>query len=137
MRELFAKWSSELETGIIWQDLQHKELVEAVQTLYTAIATKKPEEEVQKIVKFLYDYTVHHFSMEEKYMEDYNFPEISEHVQQHQRFVKMLQDFEKERANSKILANLSLCNDLAEWTITHIKVDDHKMADFVKEQGGV
>ncbi|ACF13531.1 hemerythrin-like metal-binding protein [Chloroherpeton thalassium ATCC 35110] len=125
MDDHFAKWSPELETGIIWQDLQHKELVEAVKTLYTAISKKKPEEEVQKIVAFLYDYTVHHFSMEEKHMEEYGYPDMLQHVDQHQRFIRMLEDFEKERKNSKVLANLSLCNDLqngqlptSKWMIT-------------------
>ncbi len=129
-------WSPEFENGVIWQDMQHRELVQAIHKLYKAIASRQPEEVVQKIVAFLYDYTKNHFEMEEKYMEEFQYPDTMIHVQQHRDFIAMLDNFEKERIDSKTLANLSLCFDLNEWTLSHIKNEDQKFAKYLIDEGG-
>lgn len=129
-------WSSEYENGVIWQDMQHRELIQVIQKLYKAIASKQPDEVIQKIVTFLHDYTKNHFDMEEKYMVEFNYPDAMLHIQQHRSFIDMLTNFEKERAGTKLLANLSLCYDLNEWTLSHIKNDDQKFAHFLQEEGG-
>jgi hemerythrin-like metal-binding protein len=136
MQNGLSVWSAEFENGVIWQDMQHRELVQSINKLYKAIASNQPEEVIQKIVAFLHDYTMNHFDMEEKYMEEFQYPETLAHAQQHKDFVRMLEIFEKERKHSKTLANLSLCFDLNEWTLSHIKNEDQKFARFLQETGG-
>jgi hemerythrin len=128
-------WSSEFENGVIWQDLQHRELVQSVHKLYNAILKRESEEVMQGIIAFLHGYTKNHFDMEEQYMEALHYPQMVQHVQQHRDFIQMLENFERERTHCKTLANLSLCYDLNNWTLNHIKTDDHLLAGFLRVEG--
>ncbi|NTV46788.1 MAG: hemerythrin family protein [Chlorobiales bacterium] len=135
MSSALTQWSSEFENGIIWQDQQHHELILSVHKLYNAILSKQSDDAIQEIVDFLYGYTKNHFDMEERYMEKYLYPETDAHVFQHRSFIKMLEDFEKERRGGKSLANLALCYDLNTWTLNHIKTEDQRFAHFLKMEG--
>jgi len=130
-------WSSEFENGIIWQDLQHRELIQAVHKLYNAVASKQDDSVIQSIVEFLHDYTKNHFDMEERYMEESNYPDLLSHVERHKEFIQMLEDFESERTQTKYISNLSLCYDLNEWTLTHIRTYDRVLADFLQNESGL
>ncbi|ACF14093.1 hemerythrin-like metal-binding protein [Chloroherpeton thalassium ATCC 35110] len=130
-------WSSDFENGIIWQDLQHRELVQAVHKLYGAIASKQDDSVIQSIIEFLHDYTKNHFDMEERYMEETHYPELLSHVERHKEFIDMLENFEAERVQSKYMANLSLCYDLNEWTLKHIRTYDRQLAIFLQNERGL
>jgi len=130
-------WSSEFENGIIWQDLQHRELIQAVHKLYNAVASKQDDSVIQSIVEFLHDYTKNHFDMEERYMEESNYPDLLSHIERHKEFIQMLEDFESERTQTKYISNLSLCYDLNEWTLTHIRTYDRVLADFLQNESGL
>ena len=61
-------WSAQYETGILLVDTQHKKLVDAINTLHDAMKEGKGKEKIESTLNFLVEYTVLHFSAEEKLM---------------------------------------------------------------------
>ena len=128
------KWSEKLSTGIIWQDMQHKELVTKLNELYEAIIKKHDTTTIKETIKFLDKYVIDHFGTEEKYMTEYDFPEAEEHIKEHHNFIKdydLLKDYYE---NPTELSATVLCFDLNQWLATHIRETDLKLGVFLKSR---
>ena len=82
------EWSLDLATGVDEIDKQHKELFQRINNLLEACNHGKGKEEVKKVIWFLEDYVITHFSEEERYMGKYDYPEYSGHKRQHLEFME-------------------------------------------------
>ncbi len=128
-----VSWSKEIETEILWQDYQHKELVSQIHILYNAIMNKKDINQVQEIFQFLDVYVKDHFGIEEQYMDVYDYPEKDNHLAEHMSFIKNYQSM-KEMYNKTRTSVSTLCFDLNEWIINHIKNADKKLGDYLSSR---
>lgn len=61
-------WSSEFEVGVELIDRQHRELIDRINKLLAAIREGRGREETFKVMRFLQEYVVEHFSAEERFM---------------------------------------------------------------------
>ena len=52
-----VEWSEELATGILWQDLQHAELIDHINRLQQAILAKQAQSELWRMIDFLEKYS--------------------------------------------------------------------------------
>jgi len=132
MEKKLIQWSSALGAGIIWMDYQHQTLIEKINALYTAILEKKGEALIAEMTAFLDEYVQSHFSLEEKYMGEFGYPERYEHFEAHDQFRKNLQDLKTLKGAKGELVAESLCYDLFEWFKNHIKTTDKKLGIFLK-----
>lgn len=128
-------WTPELGTGILWQDMQHKTLIDQINELYAAILAKKGADQITSIVSFLDAYVVHHFSIEECYMDHYRDPELERHVAEHKWFSQNLAELKKYRPSQGEMAAQSLCYDLCDWFKNHIISIDKRLGDLLKSSG--
>lgn len=53
MAGLLIEWSDDLRTGIIWQDYQHKALIENIKFLYIAIREGHGKDHISEVLTFL------------------------------------------------------------------------------------
>ena len=109
-------------------DKEHKELFNIAQEAFAYVEEKDKTKKIKEIVTDLYDYMKTHFSHEEKFMQDINYPKSEEHKKLHREiilkineFVKQLptmniSDFEKELAK---IIDISL--------VQHIIQEDRKI----------
>ncbi len=81
------------------------------------------------------EYTVFHFSTEEQYMIQYNYPEYLEHKVEHVRFVQRVLDFENRYKNGKLILTLEITNFIKKWVANHIITTDKKYSDFLINRG--
>ncbi|MDM8538361.1 hypothetical protein QUF70_16525, partial [Desulfobacterales bacterium HSG17] len=66
-------------TGVVWQDFQHQELMELFFKVKEAKIKNKGGDVFQYAVAFLAMYVNHHFKLEEEYMDIYYYKDAKAH----------------------------------------------------------
>ena len=123
-----------LETGNIAIDNQHKELIDAINNLLNACSQGKGRDEIKNTIKFLTDYTVKHFNDEEKLQKQYNYPDYAAHKKLHDDFKEEVSKIidEYEENGTSVVLTFKVNNTIASWLIKHIKGEDKKVANYIK-----
>ncbi|MBF0317436.1 MAG: hemerythrin family protein [Nitrospirae bacterium] len=127
-----VKWTQQLQTGVIWQDMQHIELLDKLCILHESISENREMSEVEDTFSFLDHYTKSHFAIEERYMAQYQYTDYQLHKQQHERFINDLTTLKNDFSARNKLASFALCFDLNTWFVDHINVADRKLGEFLK-----
>ncbi|MFH1851379.1 MAG: citrate (Si)-synthase [Candidatus Neomarinimicrobiota bacterium] len=131
---LALNWDDSLSVGIFEIDNDHRALVEHLKLLIEAYHTGKADHKIHELFSFLEDYVKKHLSLEEHYMEKYNYPEYEEHKRQHEEFKELccsLRDEFKEKGGTTRLVIL-VKQMLVDHFTAHVRTVDRKMADFFK-----
>jgi len=130
----FFKWHSDLNTGLAKIDQQHRELVKRINDFLKS-SLKEPRDYKQMIdtFDFLKNYAIEHFSLEEKLMAEYQFPEERSHKADHKAFRKWV-----DYANSRIIDHeftddltMQANYRLVEWLELHFRNRDRRLTDFL------
>lgn len=122
------------ETGVLWQDLQHKELIDRFNMLSDRNMKTTDPELFTSTTGFLVMYAHHHFTLEEGYMEKYEYPDREFHKKVHREFVKMLKDFRKNHNSFSQNASDELLESIKEWILSHILENDKKLGWYIREK---
>lgn len=111
-------------SDLIWQDTQH-------QLLFQLIDEIKTDPFDRSVLNKLCLYAEHHFSLEEAYMLQLNYPEREAHLLAHNKFREELrQMLEKPtQLDDQIRHSLSLY--LSEWLKRHVLGIDKQFEAFV------
>jgi hemerythrin len=121
-------WRDDLSIGVDQIDNQHKELIKRIDGLFEACNNGKGKEEVLKVIDYLGEYVVTHFSDEEVLQKKYGYPEYNNHKQMHTQFVKdfgvLKGNLDKEGVTPGLIIKMNKL--LIDWLLTHIKKADIK-----------
>ncbi len=130
------EWSDDLSTNYVLIDSQHKQLFKIINELLDACKKGQAKAEVIKVVNFLENYVNEHFSTEEAFMEQHNYPHIAAHKRQHEEFKKNLKNFKNRLSTEGVTLSfsISLTHTLVEWLTKHIRVIDKELGQFLKNQ---
>ena len=128
-------WNSSLATGVKIIDQQHKQLVDMINKLYTAMKNGQGKSVVQKLLDDLAAYTVRHFETEEKYFEQFGYPETAAHKKIHADLKATVVDFVDKFKSGKADVSMELMNFLRDWLAGHIQKTDMRYARFFLEKG--
>ena len=128
------EWSDTYLLGITEIDNQHKKLLAVANELYEAASGSDEEYKLKmaKVLKSLTDYTVYHFSEEEKFMKKYGYPSVSLHKTAHDAFVNEVQHQISKLGSGSRQDGLSFYGFVANWVLTHIAKADRVWAAYVK-----
>jgi len=129
------KWTDELSVKIDSIDEQHKKLVQLINEFYRNIATQSSKESIAELIIALKEYTVFHFSTEEKYMKLFRFPGYQNHKSEHDAFVEKVVNFEERFKSGKLILTLEITNFIKEWVSKHICTTDKLYSDFLIQNG--
>ena len=130
MNKLF-EWTQELEI-CDKVDSQHKRLVNLINELYDAFTKAKANEIISEILQQLYDYTIYHFSTEEKMLEEANYPLLEDHIKEHQNFIVKINEFITRFKKNDFMLSYDVMLFLRDWLLNHIMVSDHKYQSYCK-----
>lgn len=130
------KWTEAQSVGIEKIDNQHKMLFNSINDLVDAMNEGKGTEEIDKLFLFLESYTLDHFSLEEGYMEEYNYPEPErgKHLSAHKDFKKDFAELKgklSEKGPARSLA-MKASTLLGSWWISHISNIDKVLGKYLK-----
>jgi hemerythrin len=89
---------------------------------------EKVKSKLKNIITNLFDYTATHFSNEQKYMEEINYPELISHKNLHKNMLNMLTTLLSELNKLELQEIEKLILDFIEdYFITHIVLEDKKI----------
>ena len=118
-------------TGVVWQDFQHKELIDLLVKLRKARANKLDKEAFRFAIAFLAMYVNHHFKLEEEYMDIYYYPEKETHKKEHKGYIKTLKEFRTKQQDYSEEAIDELLKEINQWILNHIFGDDKKLGRHI------
>ena len=78
-------------------------------------------------------YASQHLSLEEGYMDEYEYPDAEYHKKAHKEFIKKLKDFRKIHNSFSQDAIEDLLKNIKEWILNHISENDKKLGLFILE----
>ena len=122
------EWTPLFETGLSEVDVQHRRLVDLLNSLSDQVNNCVPEC-VDHILGALAQYTLYHFSCEEALMIEVGLDmrHVVQHRAIHARFVDQVQSWIATRQADGQLSPHQLIDYLANWLIFHILGEDHSM----------
>jgi hemerythrin-like metal-binding protein len=127
--------SNKLNTGVDEINNHHRKLVEIINKLNDSITNKSYELEINGIFDELVEYTIYHFSSEEKFMEEVGYEDLENHKRQREKFVDRLQRFKYRSFDAIRETSIDLCSFLAGWIVAHILHNDKHIAKYVEKSG--
>lgn len=133
---MLVDWSRGFETGLAWQDAQHRELFDRLVALDKAIEQRQSRKTVSHTLDFLDDYVESHFGQEEEWMQKLSYPEVAQHRSEHEDFKLMLAMFHHfvTRTRKLVLAT-KVRAELNQWFLHHIQTTDKRLGAFLLEKG--
>ncbi|MGD0586444.1 MAG: bacteriohemerythrin [Oryzomonas sp.] len=127
-------WRESLAIGVPEIDRQHKELLSRFDSLLKACEAGKGTGELQKLLGFLDDYVVRHFSDEEDIQRNRNYPGYAAHKREHEGFIARLKTLQDEiKADGVALHHVTETNNmLLKWLINHIAKVDGELGAYLR-----
>jgi hemerythrin len=115
-------------------DAQHKELIQAVNNLLAACASGKGRASLNETLDFLLNYTVKHFSDEEKLQVQYHYPDYTNHKKLHDGFKVVVTNLSRQlKTEGPTIALVGKVNaSIGDWLVSHIKREDKKVAAHLR-----
>ena len=128
-------WDDSFSVKVVEIDDQHKKLVQFINDLNDAMKQGKGKEIIGKVLDELINYTAVHFKTEEKYFDQFNYPETITHKLEHSNLVKKVVEFRTEFQNGRQSMTIDVLNFLVSWLKNHILVEDMKYSIFFNQNG--
>lgn len=125
---------AKFETGVVWQDYQHKQLIDLFEKIKQAKTDHKEQNLYRYTIAFLAMYVNHHFKLEEEYMDKYDYPGKEDHKKSHRGFIKELKKFREANTEYTEDGADDLLQRLGEWILNHILGDDKGLGEFILEK---
>lgn len=122
------------ETGVLWQDTQHQQLIELMEKLADAPGGGPDPKMFTYATAFLAMYVNHHFSLEEQYMKVYGYPDQEFHLKEHHKFIGMIKQFRKEYPQFSPKGIKFLQETIVTWIQEHILDNDQKLGKFIRKE---
>jgi hemerythrin len=128
-------WSNALSVNIKELDDQHKCLIELVNNLHDAMKAGKGNAIIGPILSDLLSYTSFHFATEEKYFQQYAYPEFPRHKKEHDELTKKTKELNASYREGKLTITIEVMTFLKDWLSNHILVSDKKYSPFLCSRG--
>lgn len=129
------EWKDKYSVGISIIDEEHKKLIGIMNAAIMANQHSNNIDEITKLLKELTMYALKHFSTEESYMAEFNYPEFQNHKQEHHDFSNKAISY----CNRVIEGDYQIANDIFEylkqWLVNHIQITDKKYVDCFRNNG--
>jgi hemerythrin len=131
----FLTWSDSYSVGIAVLDEDHKRLLNLINQLQTAAHYHTGDTYEQESLGALVDYTRSHFQREEALMEQYGFPGLAAHRQQHQAMIDEVGKLVTAYAQDRDATIEKAISYLQTWLLNHINGTDKEYTDFLNAKG--
>ena len=130
------QWTEELATGVSVIDNQHKELFVRINTLLDACSRGRGKEELGRVIQFLEDYVITHFSEEEMRMKQHAYPDYASHKALHEEFIRNFKDLREQFITDgpAVYVVIKTNHVVVDWLTAHIKKVDKALGSFLKDK---
>lgn len=128
-------WNDNLSVGVTEFDKQHQRLIGLMNDLNDAMRQGKGNVILGNILNDLIGYAGTHFKEEEKYFDQFEYPEADSHKKDHAAFIARVTAFQGDFNRGKIGLSAEVMKFLTDWLLRHINGVDKKYGDFFNAKG--
>jgi len=129
-------WSTDYELGCAEVDEQHHRLFILVSDLVQACMDELDAQALHETLGFMVNYAVQHFTDEEKFQLDNDYPDYERHKQIHEDFKvkvgELVQEFNDNGSSVELSNNVN--KTIVRWLINHIQREDMKIGEHIRKQ---
>ncbi len=129
------QWNNELSVGIASIDEQHKQLINIINELNSALEEGLADEVLANIFAELTVYTEEHFSYEEALFAEHGYSESEAHKNEHQALIKQVHALKQKMLEGDFMIGVEVMVFLKEWLLNHILKTDKAYTQFLQEKG--
>jgi hemerythrin len=129
------EWQPNYSVGVGLVDTQHQKWIDIINRLDDAVNSKKGKEEFIHILADLAGYTDYHFTTEEKYFVEFDYPDAEAHKKIHDAFRQKLDVFLKELQDDEKQLPQKMLEFTKSWLIDHILKVDKDYTKCFNEHG--
>jgi len=126
-------WTPEYSVNIKTIDNQHQELVNMLNRLFVAVAQREGNNVIGGILEALRSYTKTHFSLEERLMEQAQYPDLEAHKLEHQKLIGQLDELCRKHLTEDKPIYFEVLRFLKTWLKEHISGEDTKYSTALQQ----
>ena len=130
----FYEWTEKLSVMVDAFDEHHKDLINLINELHSAMLKGKGDQVLDEIFTELLEYTDYHFKSEEKIFEKYGYPDTKSHKAEHESFIQKVKEHYNRFKNKEMLVSIQLLTILGDWITNHINKTDKNYSEFLKDK---
>ena len=123
-----------LHFGIKTVDLQHQKFFHLLNEIKMYTLTGEDNTTILEIIDQLEAYTQYHFETENRIMTRIGFPDIDEHLKQHDLFINKIEEFRITYTYKSETLSLQMLSFLQKWFLVHIPEYDNQYVEYIKER---
>lgn len=127
-------WDNKFSVEIPEIDAQHRILFDMINQLDKAISAGTANEEAVALLGALSDYAADHFSLEEGYLKQYEYPDLQGHHAEHEQFTAQVMRFDRGLKEGSGVPSSELMMFLKNWLTNHILFSDRKYMSLLKSK---
>jgi hemerythrin-like metal-binding protein len=128
-------WGPMLQLGYGDVDVQHKRLVDLVNSLDDALRAGKGRDVLAGVLGELIEYTQFHFAFEEKLMDQYDISTSDAHKSEHRKLVAEVVAFQDKFQAGSASVSAELMSFLCAWLSDHILKTDKALTKELLAKG--
>ena len=132
---VLVKWDDSYSLDIRQIDDQHKIIFHLINGLHQTIEQANPRAIQRQALIALENYTVEHFRHEEELMEEFKYPDLPAHREQHANFISKLHEFKESYEQEEFTLSKDMVRFLVDWLILHIHGTDKKYSRCFLDNG--
>lgn len=129
------EWSDTYRIGIPTVDTQHKHLYRLIRELKNALREGLQGSDVEKILVSLDQYKTRHFQLEEKYMQECNYPGLAEQQEEHAYFMNRFAILGRELKETGMTSAIvqTILGELSDWLEKHVNGLDMEFGKYYQQ----
>lgn len=125
-------WTDSHSVDVPAIDDDHRALVTIINDLYEAIQVGCPRRILGRILSRLADYAGQHFTREEQIMRHLSYPDLAEHLRQHEELIGRLSQIVFEFETDQSSVAIHMIDLLRDWFEEHVEQHDAAFGRFVR-----
>jgi hemerythrin len=125
-------WKDEYSVGVEKFDHQHQHLFEITNKIIEHLGTSENSGLVSETLTEMINYAREHFTAEEVLMQEYGYPEIESHKEQHDYFIDTTAELAVSFMDNRNTTAGEIAEFLKLWLTLHILRCDMKYKEFFK-----
>jgi len=132
----FLEWNDNFSIHNNEIDLQHRELVDLLNSLYEAMKTGTLNATRGSMLNQVIDHARRHFSSEEKLMAEKGFPDLPAHKDAHRALIDQIVNLRSRHRNGGLILSNEVLQFLKEWLMGHMQGMDREFGTFMTHEQG-
>jgi len=130
---VFIKWDEKFSLGVEQFDEHHQHLIDLLNKTHEEFINLAPKYSLDKTLDELLAYATFHFSAEERWMKNINYPDLEKHCKEHAFFRQRITKMRKDFADNKGSLSLEVLSFMKKWVATHIQTTDTKYGRYFSQ----